>query len=649
MPKIVTMNENEAQKLLRKRLDMCKDDRSSYELRWEDSESIVYRIDQRTPPGLPVDNEDYKGNQVGPDFNDEDLTAGYCFKNLRFIHAQLSANPPSVTVRAATNDQADRQRAQAADRLVRHFIRAYGMQEKFDQLTLNTLIYGSGFLKILWDPHKGDVLDVDRESGEMTLEGDICINTPSPWDIYVDPDANCWEEVNYLFQRIYLSYEEAVYLYPEHAERFKQMQGITHRQFEENRGISDKSWEHIELFEYWEKGQAHNGFLGRYGVMLDDGTIIEALKDNPCTIKTTSSSIEKAILPFYPLTDVDVPNRTWGRSFLEWAAPIQDNLNKMDTAQLANMQAHGKNTMIIPEIAEMEDDAADNSTWTAIKVTGNQPPYYMSPPPVIPQMDTLRAQMKADVDEMCGVNPAMFGMMQRETAGTAMQYATNQGNMIRRRLFNKYVAVTEAAYKALLEIVRQNWDIEKAILVLGNEKSFEAVTIKGADIEGGFDLVVEYGTTLSLDPSTRREEILTLSPLLKEAGIHPRKQLRHLKLNDVEGLHDSVQLAEDRQREIFERMIASGEMIEPRKYQDHVNMIAYALDYFMTKEFDSLDEEHKALLEAHVDLRKQVAAQEQAPPPAPAAAPAPGMPMAGTGQEAPVGPEGALPMLTGQG
>ena len=42
------------------------------------------------------------------------------------------------------------------------------------------------------------------------------------------------------------------------------------------------------------------------------------------------------------------------------------------------------------------------------------------------------------------VNESMFGQSSRETAGFTMQYATNQGNVIRRRLFNKYVLLTEA-------------------------------------------------------------------------------------------------------------------------------------------------------------------------------------------------------------
>jgi hypothetical protein len=210
-----------------------------------------------------------------------------------------------------------------------------------------------------------------------------------------------------------------------------------------------------------------------------------------------------------------------------------------------------------------------------------------------------------------------------------MQYATNQGNMIRRRLFNKYVQFVEDIYKSYLSLVRKHWSIPRTITVLGKEKALEAVDIKGMDIDGGFDIVVEYGASLSLDPLTRREEILSLQPMFQQAGVPPRVTLKMLKLNELEGLYDIMQLAEDRQRELFEEMIATGRYLVPRKLQDHENMLAYGMQYVMTTEFKYLPEESKVLIERHIEERAEVAAAEKAPagsaggamPPGPAGAP----------------------------
>jgi hypothetical protein len=234
--------------------------------------------------------------------------------------------------------------------------------------------------------------------------------------------------------------------------------------------------------------------------------------------------------------------------------------------------------------------------------------------------------IKGGIDDSAGVNEAMFGQMQRETSGFSLQYATNQGNMIRRRLFNKYVLLTESVYKTFLQLVRKHWKTPKRIKVLGTEKAFNVVEISGMDIAGGFDLVVEYGASLSLDPTTRREEILTLLPLFEKAGVSTRTILSMLKLNELDAMYDEIQLANDRQYEYFKEMIETGEYLEPRKLEDHKNMLEFSYRYVMTSEFKYLDDDSKELIYQHVEDREQLAATPAQPAPvgAPGEVPAPG-------------------------
>jgi hypothetical protein len=223
-------------------------------------------------------------------------------------------------------------------------------------------------------------------------------------------------------------------------------------------------------------------------------------------------------------------------------------------------------------------------------------------------MTNLRDRLQSGGADVAGLNDAMFGQMQRETAGTALQYATNQGNMIRRRLFNKYVEFVESVYKAYLNLIRKHWDEPQLIHILGKEQAFEAVSIKGADIDGGYDLVCEYGASFSLDPQTRREEILTLMPVLEKAGIPTKTILNLLKLNDLQGLYDRLGLSESRQRELFEEMIATGKYIKPEDLQEHKGMLDYAYIYVMTSEFKYLAPDAQTLIKNHIKEREQLAA-----------------------------------------
>jgi hypothetical protein len=670
MPRIVTWTPTEARKELRKRLGYAKESRVRQEYKWDENERAVYSTKGQN--SNPYINESFQSDvDLGVediDNSNSDITVSYTFKNLRFIHAQLSANPPSVVTRPTSSDQEDRKKALAADKVCRHFLRKYKLQERVDRSSNKTLLYGAGFMKTVWDSNCGDILDVDNETGELTLEGDLKITTPSTWNMFIDPDAECWEDVRYVFEKTLVPFEEALFRYGEEyrelleANRIQvgEKGGLGSREMGHDSALADENYDAVELYEYWETGLPTNGYLGRYCVHTKNGELLTPMGPNPHRFKPPGavnkidamdiSDDEKeykikripevAKLPYHIFTDIDVPDKVWGRSSVEYVAALQDTLNRLDATNLDVIQAHGLARMILPEGAEISDESLGNSTWDVTKVTGNVPPLFMEAPGPMPLVDNFRESMRLGIDDVMGVNPSMFGQQQRETSGFSMQYATNQGNMIRRRLFNKYVIFIEDIYRSLLNLVRKHWDTERIIYVVGKEHAMEAVELKGADIDGGFDLVVEYGASLSLDPMTRREEIMSLQPLFEKAGVPTRVSLEMMRLNELDGMYDILGLAKARQNEYFEEMIATGEYIPPEEFEDHENMIASALQFFMTTEFKYLEQEQKALCRQHIRDRGALAAAEAQ---GMTGAPAPGNVPGGSMPPGPPPAPGALP------
>lgn len=663
----------QAKKKLGSRLDNCRSARQGkLDKQWEMNERTVFTTD-----GRPLGSPGIDGSSIvtaGDSDADVQSNTGvnYSFKNVRYIHAQMSSNPPATIPRPSTSDPEDRRRARAADRVMRYALRQYGLQEKFDQTNLNALIYGTGFLKTTWDSSKGDIVGMSKKTGQLVLEGDINVRSISPWKMFVDPDADTWEEVRYVFEELTVSREEALHRWPTKAELIDSL--IDDRsELGSNNGVvysylhgdGQRKYESITVYEYWEKGMPSNAMLGRYAVCLEDGRLLEAPKPSPFAFSAPPSKSEQrrataegreprqspptARLPYHIITDIDVPSRVWGKSFVEFEAPLQEILNRLDSVMLENLQAHGVARLILPDGLEIAEGAVTNSPWDVVRIkdkggTGKDPKF-MDPMPLPATMGELRAQTKSGIDDMAGVNESMFGQQSREQSGFSMQYAVNQGSMIRRRLFNKYVLLVESVYRAILDLVRKHWKDERSIQVLGNEKAFEVVDLKGSDIDGGYDLVVEYGTSLSLDPLTRRQEIMNLMPILEKAAIPPRVILGMLKLGELDVVDDLIQMAEDRQREIFEEMIATGMYIKPEEFQDHENMLAYCLRYVMTSEFKYLEPDEKEMVRQHIRDRGAQAATEKAPAsPAPTTGTPPGpMGTPGAVPGAPANPASAAP------
>lgn len=632
---VITWDTGKTKDEVRKRFRNASEARSQHEDRWRNNERTVYST--TSPQSLQTNalENDFQLGLTSIDSSEADVNVSYTFKNFRFIHAQMSANPPSVAMRPTSSDQDDHRKADAADRISRWALRQYRLQEKQDQMNLHCLLYGTGVMKTVWDSTRGDILEFNPDTNEMKLEGDISICIPFIWNIYLDPDAKSMDEVKWIFERIYMDYEEACNRWPDKQDFLKQARVDRNQSFGSGtRGkesaLQDNHYNCVELLEYWETGLPTNGYLGRYCITTIDGEVIEAVRPSPFRFrragavsrieakdiaddmkeKMTANLPEQAQLPYHILTDIDIPNMVWGRSAVEYAAGLQDNLSRLDSARLDNIQAAGANKLILPEGSEIADESLSNTPWDVVRITGTQPPFWQSPAQMMPEMTAERQTYIQGIDAVMGMNDAMQGIQSREQSGASMQIATNQGNMIRRRLFNKYVMCVESEYRAILNLIRKHWTVNRTIHVLGKEKALQAIDIKGADIDGGYDIIGEYGVTLSLDPITRREEILTLQPLFEKAGVPARTSMKMLKLNEIEGMFDELELADSRQKEIFDYMIGTGSYVAPKKYRDHVNMIAWAMRYFMTQEFNALDEEIQALCERHTEERANLAAME---------------------------------------
>ena len=405
----------------------------------------------------------------------------------------------------------------------------------------------------------------------------------------------------------------------------------------------------ISVYQYWEKGFPYNGYQGRFCWCLDDGTPLSEMVSNPHgpQQKVQGKDVRKAALPYHPITEVDVINSYWGIPLVSFSISLQDEIALIDTVTLDAMRAMGTARMLLPEGTKIVGGLT-NSPWDIVKYSGNIPPSAnLVTQPVSPVMLAMREKLAEGIDETHGINESMQGKQNRETSGFAMQYAVSQGNTIRQRFFTKYVGMIEGLYKSYLQILQEHWTTGRTIKVIGKEKAFEVIDIKGADLMSGFDLVPEYGTSLPLDPMARQALMVQYLPLFKEAGVDSRKVLSMLKLADLGDVYDSLELASDRQREVFELMTKNKVYIKPDELQDHKGMLAWASGYIMTSEFRDLGSVEKQLIREHMKEREKLVVQDSTNPAgAPAAPAAPGAPE-GPGEAAPGKPPANLAEILG--
>jgi hypothetical protein len=319
-------------------------------------------------------------------------------------------------------------------------------------------------------------------------------------------------------------------------------------------------------------------------------------------------------------------------------------LNNCVSVMISTAEVVGIPRILLPK-QSVDKDTITNSAIDIMQFNATEgvPPHIIQAANVSQDINNLILKLEQYINDGWGVNDAMFGKQQREQAALLMQLSTMQGNLIRQRLYDKYILFVKDIYDLQLLYCVEYWETSRTIQVVGENNTLQVAKLRGADLLGGYSLKVEYGQAFALDPITRTEQILKSSQLYLQAGMTPRELVQLLRITDLRGKTDEFRQADDRAKEIIERIKALEMQVEiSSKYQDHIGIIAYMKKYTMNREFEELEPNVRNLITEHIDTR--IEAELQNTTGGAAAMGQPGMipPLAAPGGIAPPAP--AAPM-----
>lgn len=667
--KITRWTTEKAEKELAKRFKRAVQYRKLFEGQWKKNEKYLFPVGNIDGESLGGWNSTAELLQLMQNSAGDatSISLPRIKKNVRYLHAQMSANPPSAVALPESSDETCRRAAAAARHIMKWGSRQYMFQEVQDMTALSTVSLGTGVARLSQDPNKGKVVEFDEKTGEVTVEGDISHRWISLWDFWVGQNAKVANDIEETWTKETLPWDEAMARFPNQAELLESCVINPHNaDMEEwgDIGAADilrngtaketDAEKKVEILEYHQKGHIFNANLGYHCFHTKEGKLLSPLVKNP---------EPKACIPYATMTDLDMPGHFYGKSTVDFAIPIMLVVDSIDTMVLDNLETHGNLKLVVYEGSEVNDDDLNTNPHQVIRVSGTaqQAPTTVNMPALALDFYKLRDNLLAAIDEIMGINEVIQGQFQKDMSGFSAQTAINAANLVRRRLFNKYTMYTEKVNQLLLDNVALHWATKRKLPVVGTEDSDSIAEYDKSSVASGFILQVQYGQNFSLDPAMRREEIMQSIPVLKEAGVNPKTIARMLKWNEVEGLFDEVEIARNRQLEIFQKAIelyegpTSKVEVMPATdmtYAAHDLMAEAAMQYFMTKEYLKLDPELKKAMYQHYKERLQCAAlmatgkepTAEAVAEAMKAGDAPAAPAAAPG--APVGP-GGPPQIPG--
>ena len=479
--------------------------------------------------------------------SNEDLIAvNLAFSTVNVIAPAVSVNHPKIVV--TPNQPEDEDRAAFVEAVVNHLWRHHDFRKPFRRSVKDFLIFGHGWLKVGWNfvEQERTLSDMERDEmfvdavGEtdmfamenpvmagdlptdeqmaasipdtamMVVEDQPFIERVSPYDIYIDPEATCLEDAQWICQRIIRPLEEAKKdkRYKASARKNLGADSVLNPMFTPtDREQQDQYLQDIVdrtvIFEFYDIVNNKMSVLAQNG---------EEFLVDPIPMPYAYGQ------PFVMLRNYDVPDYFYPMGDLEAIESLQEELDKT-RSQLVNARKRYARKYLFhersfgPEGREALEADEDGRLVPVVDENKslNEVVIPMPQTPLSPEIYNYSAIIEQDINTVSGVSEYARGSMPeiRRTATEASSIADAQNARAADKLAIIEIGIGHLA-RRVIQLMQQFMTGEQMAQVAdrGGENLF--VPFERDDIIGEYDFSVEGGSTQPMNETIRKQQAVSL-------------------------------------------------------------------------------------------------------------------------------------------
>lgn len=529
--------------------------------------------------------------------------------------AKCTAAKPTATVIPASSDDHDIFAARAGEQVYDSIYRRKKVRNVVRRAMFWTLICGNGYIKNWWDP---DSQDIDSDQ-----PGDILIEAETPFHVFV-PDFR-EEEIERQPYLIHASTKSADWVNARYGNKLANKinpnisaaQDILEDSFINLTGARQLKKDHILCLEVWIKPGMHPRFPngGVYTVLGDE--LIQAHDGWP---------FAHGEYPFIKLDHIPT-GKYYNDSVITDLVPLQKEYNRTRSQIIENKNRMSRQ-QLLAVAGSIDPSKVTNEPGQIITYKAGYPaptPLQLQATPtyVIEELN----RCLADMDDISGQHEVTKGRVPPGvTAATAISYLQEQDDSKLSHTVDSIEDGIEKLGRQILSHVVSFWDIQRIIRVVGDDGTFDSITLKGSDLRGNTDLKVESGSAL---PTSKAAKQAFIMDLMKMGFIPPDKGLEVLEIGGINKLYDELQIdIRQAQRENLRlqqppAMPMAQPVIDPQTQQptpmppavpvntwdNHGIHIETHNKFRKTQKFEVLDDQIKAQFEEHIKTHQAVMAQ----------------------------------------
>jgi hypothetical protein len=501
--------------------------------------------------------------------------------------AKFTKTKPVMSATPGGSGDSDLKAAQMAQALLEYWWTDFAMDDKLEEALLWSIIAGQGYWKITWDPHAGKAMkflldptgkpitddslkDLFRSQlTQMKIQpqektvymGDIKIEVPSPFDVYIDPAAKIFEDARYAICEHNLDPDEIharwnVWLEPDKVSATPDAS----LPFANASDTADNTVKAVHVGYFRPSPALPNG---RYVVWVDSPDKI--LEDGPWPYPFTD-------LPLIKFPGIRIPGQVYDSSVVEHAIPLQKELNRT-ISQIVQY----KNLTIKPRIW------APAGSLAGTRIT-DEPGVVNEFNPIgdhKPEIERMPAMQSYVFDHLTGIRNALrevFGLTEVSEGNLPPNLEAGVAIDLLQEMSTDRLAPTikliEMALgrggQLMLGLAQQYYIEPRMLKIKGSGGSIQVKRFSQADIEGAINIHVESGSAL---PRTRAGRQARIQWMMENQIIRPDQGYKYLDIADLKGLGAQFQSAEDQALREQDKMTEGNFIINDIEYANALQQL----------------------------------------------------------------------------
>jgi len=396
------------------------------------------------------------------------------------------------------------------------------MKEILKLWVKQTLIYGTGVIKLYWCYKDNDEYLIDQPKAELI---DL-------FDFFIDPQATTVKDARYIIQRAERNLaslkENSNYIVPktlttsvEKDEYKLQRDAIFGLVKPEDKGK-------VQLLEYW----------GKYDLGKGEEECILTVANQSLLRAEPNPYLHKE-KPFVSMVDTQVPFQFWGIGEIEPIESLQYELNDVRNQRMDNVTLILNRMWKVKKDGGVDEEDLISQAGGVVHVDDMGALEAIATPDVTSSSYNEETLIKTDIQLTSGVNDLISGTGQGKGPGQAgANTSTATGIMLLQEAGNarfkyKLDNIEDSLVnfgEQLLALNQQFIDKSMQIRILGKDGEVWE-DVKPEDIKGKYDISVEAGSTQPMNKSVRRaeaRELLTTMIPLQKMGIDLKPIIKNL-------------------------------------------------------------------------------------------------------------------------